>query len=294
MSKVTFGAAFREDRIGMPEERIVKSIDLSGDGRANYYYSGVDRNGDGIPDALQQEYEWGRPIVYQAPRYYSDQLVVREKKVAKAEEEMSGIVKYVEKETASFGTQAWESVIKPIGIGVAAPIGGAIALVGSVCYGAFSITRGVLGTIPLAIDYVAKPVGGGISTVVDGTDDMLKWGIGYADQSAEKPEKPNKTEKDERVYVSTDRIALERPRYAEPIYLNERVVEWPQPAPIVSSPIFFEREPFVQSFRSVNAVPFESRRPASVSLSVPGSASTIDPIKGPPTIMPSQLLLSMK
>jgi hypothetical protein len=278
----------------MPEERIVKSIDLSGDGRANYYYSGVDRNGDGIPDALQQEYEWGRPIVYQAPRYYSDQLVVREKKVAKAEEEMSGIVKYVEKETASFGTQAWESVIKPIGIGVAAPIGGAIALVGSVCYGAFSITRGVLGTIPLAIDYVAKPVGGGISTVVDGTDDMLKWGIGYADQSAEKPEKPNKIEKDERVYVSTDRIALERPRYAEPIYLNERVVEWPQPAPIVSSPIVLEREPFVQSYRSVNAVPFESRRPASVSLSVPGSASTIDPIKGPPTIMPSQLLLSMK
>ena len=30
------------------------AVDVDGDGRADYIVSGVDRDGDGIPDALQQ------------------------------------------------------------------------------------------------------------------------------------------------------------------------------------------------------------------------------------------------
>ena len=46
-----------------------------------------------------------------------------------------------------------------------------------------SFYKFTLGTIPLTIDYVAKPAGTGIYTVVDGSDGMMKWGLGPCKQS---------------------------------------------------------------------------------------------------------------
>lgn len=95
-------------------------------------------------------------------------------------------VKYVDRplkvedakvEEGGFGHDVYELVLKPIGQGLAAPVVGVAALAGGVAWGALSLTRGVLGTIPIAIDYVVKPVNGALVGGVGKVDDSMRWAL---------------------------------------------------------------------------------------------------------------------
>jgi hypothetical protein len=82
-----------------------------------------------------------------------------------------------------FGNDLWDNVVKPVGVGLVAPVAGAGAFiggtalgagafVGSCVFGAVSFTRGVVGTIPLTVDYAIKPVTNGVDVTAHKVDNM--------------------------------------------------------------------------------------------------------------------------
>lgn len=152
MANAIYGAAFRED----PVYRV------DADPRVSHASERIVNTQGGYT-------EWPlRPVVRR------DEALWR----SRQEPGTVSVLRYREEDDESFGSQAWNQVVKPIGTGVIAPVAGAAALVGGVVYGAFSICKGVLGTVPLAIDYIVKPVVSGVGIVVGGVDDGLKWGLG--------------------------------------------------------------------------------------------------------------------
>lgn len=129
-------------------------------------------------------------------------------------------IQYVEKPEPppeSFGEEAWREVIRPLGMGIVAPVGGACAFVGGCCYGAFSICKGILGTVPLAIDYAVKPAVGGVAYVVDGTDDGIKYTLGYRNETLVRSDfvGPDGRVHDQEHYIDVDRRIIERAKQTQ-------------------------------------------------------------------------------
>lgn len=98
------------------------------------------------------------------------------------------VIQSPEQQPEGFFHEAYRHVLKPVGVGIAAPIGGVVtgvgAIAGGVIFGAFSIVRGAAGIIPLSVDWVVKPVGAGFEVTVDWCDDKVKWMLG---QTKEEP-----------------------------------------------------------------------------------------------------------
>jgi hypothetical protein len=198
-------------------------IDTNGDGVANYFYTGADRNNDGIPDALQgspnvmsassvnlsSSMQAGMPLTanrinpgvrYETVKKPSTSYIKpasiipykRDEKITytypvSPYQEYGQIVPYEPVHT--FTHDFWHEVLRPLGLGIAAPVAGAGAFVGGVvcgagalvagcAFGVVSTMRGVFGLLPIGVDYVLKPVAYGIDGAAAGMDSLVDKATG--------------------------------------------------------------------------------------------------------------------
>jgi hypothetical protein len=115
--------------------------------------------------------------VYNAPPEFGSNL---RREVGKYQTEGDYVIESVD----YFGSDTWQLVLKPIGTGCLSPIGGVAAFLGGTLWGAVSICRGVLGTIPLTIDWVVKPV---LDTTMSIVDDVILKQIREATDETTEP-----------------------------------------------------------------------------------------------------------
>jgi len=141
-----FGSAFQEDRVA----------------RATVIEA---------PRPLDIQYVNGGQVIERPVEYFK--YVDRPLKV-----EYDGMtVAKVDESANGFAHDVYELVLKPVGTGIAAPLVGVAALAGGIVWGALSLTKGVLGTIPIAIDYVVKPMNGALVAGVGKLDDGMRWAL---------------------------------------------------------------------------------------------------------------------
>jgi hypothetical protein len=111
-------------------------------------------------------------ITYQPQ--YSQQVIYKEVQVPVP----------IQEPPQSFSHDFWHETLRPLGLGVAAPVAGAGALVGGVvcgtgalvagcAVGLASTVRGVTGLVPLATNYVMRPVATGIDNTAFYMDDAI-------------------------------------------------------------------------------------------------------------------------
>lgn len=243
--------------------------------------------------------EPARVIVEQRP-YYNESIVpvsrpvyestyprygeLEEYRPRYAEEQVQIVYKEVEvkKEEEGFAHEAWREVVKPVGMGIVAPIAGAGAFIGGCAYGAFSVCKGILGVIPLTIDYIAKPGVSGVGYVVDGVDDGMKYGLGYKQQVLVNEDyyASDGSLRADEVWVDQERRIIDGARdtrgyVSTPIPLAERTPE------VAYRPV---SRPFAYETVASRPIVIESSRPVptmgSVRLSQNGGYSTPVPIMG--------------
>jgi hypothetical protein len=179
-------------------------VDVNYNGKADYFISGVDLNHDGIPDSLQgpgsrysttvpitssRNVITSSPVVLSAPIATTSTTVIpyREQSIIPYKEKVYETPMYKEMPLTyyrgghSFTHDVWVEILRPLGLGIALPVGGAAAFIGGTVvggvtfaggcvFGLFSTVRGVFGIFQVGADYIVAPMShffGGLARPMD-------------------------------------------------------------------------------------------------------------------------------